>query len=62
MDQWLSANLSFRKPIFFPRPAHVEFVVKKLALGQAIFEKSEFTLSLLFHLYCILIHLTQTFC
>jgi len=33
MDQWLSASLSFRKPIFSPKPAHVGFVVIKIDTG-----------------------------
>jgi len=62
MDQWLSANLLFQKHLFYPRPTHVGFVVEKLALGQAISENSDFTLSLLFHLCSILIYLAQKFC
>lgn len=33
MDQWLSANLSFRKPVFYPWPADVGFMVDKIDTG-----------------------------
>ena len=53
----LAVSHSSRRPVFVPRPFYVEFMVDKEALVEVFVLEPGFSLSVLFHKRCILIHL-----